>query len=239
MFVEHVILISFLKTIRWSSLALKQWKKELQFFLEKVCGVKFSFNNGLPSRVCRICYGKIKKFQEFIKVVLHSKTQQKSIIRSKRGKRVEESPTCASSPATRRERKKTRSSESNNQARVSLFTSFNTPTASTPKAPTMRRILPKPTEQVPESLKAVTGEERKLPAGIGPDPPREKSKSAEILANSGWRNPKLVKVKLILSLSRLKIDTFLQAYCLSLGATVHFTVLKLKVIFFQDFFSTE
>ena len=95
----------------------------------------------------------MKKFQEFIKVVLHSKTQQESIIRSKRGKRVEESPTSSTSPATRRERKKTRSSETDNrQARVSLFTSF-TPTASTPEAPTMRRILPKPTEQEPESSK--------------------------------------------------------------------------------------
>jgi len=189
-------------------------EERIAVFLQKVCGVKFSFNDGLPSRVCRICYGKIKKFQVFIKVVLHSKSQQESIIRSKRGKQVEESLASASSPATRRERKKTRSSETNNQARLSLFTSFNTPTASTPKAPTMRRILPQPTEQVPESSKAVTGEERKLPAGIGLDPPKEKSKSAEILATSGRRNPKLVKVKLILSLSRLNIDTFIQAYCL-------------------------
>ena len=185
----------------------KAMEERIAVFLEKVCGVKFSFDDGLPSRVCRICYGKIKKFQEFIKVVLHSKTQQESIIRSKRGKRVEESPSSATSPATRRERKKTRSSETDNrQARVSLFTSF---TASTPKAPTMRRILPKPTEQVPESSKAVIGKERKLPAGIGPDPQKEKSKSAEILANSGRRNPVLVKVKLILSLSRFKIYTLI------------------------------
>ena len=177
----------------------KAVEERIAFFLEEVCGVKFSFDNGLPSRVCRICYGKIKKFQDFVKVVLHSKTQQESIIRSKRGKRVEESPTSSTSPATRRERKKTRSSETDNpRAKVSLFTSF-TPTASTPKAPTMRRILPKPTEEVPESSKAVAGKERKLPAGIGPDPPKEKSKSAEVLANSGRRNPVLVKVKLNLS----------------------------------------
>ena len=49
----------------------------------------------------------------------------------------------------------------------------------------MRRILPKPTEQVPESSNPVTGKERKLPAGIGQDPQKEISKSAEILANSG------------------------------------------------------
>ena len=88
----------------------------------------------------------------------------------------------------------------------------------------MRRILPKPTEQVPEPLKAVTGKQRKLPAGIGPDPPKEKSKSAQILANSGRRNPVLVKVKLILSLSRFKIYTLIQAYCLSLGASVYLTL---------------
>ena len=212
-------------------------EERISGFLEKVCGVKFSFDDGLPSRVCRICYGKIKKFQEFIKVVLHSKTQQESIIRSKRGKRVEESPTSSTSPATRRERNKTRSSETDNrQARVSLFTSF-TPTASTPEAPTMRRILPKPTEQEPESSKAVTGKERKLPAGIGPDPPKEKSKSAEILADSGRRNPVLVKVKLILSLSRFKIYTLIEAYCLSLGPSVYLTVLKLKVIYFKTCFT--
>lgn len=217
----------------------KAMEERIAVFLEKVCGVKFSFDDGLPSRVCRICYGKIKKFQEFIKVVLHSKTQQESIIRSKRGKRVEESPTTSSSPATRRERKKTRSSETDNpEARVSLFTSF-TPTASTPKAPTMRRILPKPTEQVPESSKTVTGEETKLPARIGPDPEKEKSKSAEILANSGRRNPVLVKVKLNLglSLNRFKIYTLIQAKCLSLGPSISLTVHNLKVIYFKTFFS--
>ena len=161
-------------------------EEKIAVFLEKVSGVKFSFNDGLPSCICRVCYGKIKKFQEFMKVVLHSKTQQESIVRWKRGKRVDESPTSSASPATRRERKKTRSSETDNrQVRVTLFTSLQPATSCPPKAPTMRRILPKPMEQVAESSKAVTEKERKLPAGIGPDPQKENSESVEILANSG------------------------------------------------------
>ena len=92
----------------------------------------------------------------------------------------------------------------------------------------MRRILPKPMEQVPESSKAVTGKERKLPAGIGPDPQEEKLKSAEILANSGRRNPVLVKMKLNLSLNRFKIYSLIQAYCLNLGLSEYLTVHKFK-----------
>ena len=111
----------------------KAMEERKTVFLEKLCGVNFCFDDGLPSRVCRICYGKIKKFQEFTKVVLHSKMQQESIICSKRGKREEESPTSSTSQATSRERKKTRSSETDSPlASVFLFTSL-TPAASTPK----------------------------------------------------------------------------------------------------------
>ena len=72
---------------------------------------------------------------------------------------------------------------------------------------------------MPESSKAVTGKERKLPAGIGPDPQEEKSKSAEILAN-----PVLVKVKLNLSLNRFKIYSLIQVF-------------QNKVIYLKTFFS--
>lgn len=40
----------------------KVMEERIVVFLEKVCGVKFSFDDGLLFCVCRICYGKIKKF---------------------------------------------------------------------------------------------------------------------------------------------------------------------------------
>ncbi len=45
----------------------KAMEERISGFLEEVCGVKFSFDDGLLSRVCRICYGEIKKFQEFLR----------------------------------------------------------------------------------------------------------------------------------------------------------------------------
>ena len=54
MFVGRVILISFLKKfvrVVWP----KAMEERIAGFLEKVCGVKFSFDDGLLSRVYRIC----------------------------------------------------------------------------------------------------------------------------------------------------------------------------------------
>ena len=45
----------------------KAMEERIAVFLEKVCG---SFDDGLQSCVCRMCCGKIKKFQEFVKIVL-------------------------------------------------------------------------------------------------------------------------------------------------------------------------
>ena len=76
--------------------------------LEKFCGFKITCADGFPSRICRACYVKVTKFQEFVKMVVQSKTQQESVIRSKRAKSFEDSPTSASSPSSRREKKKTK-----------------------------------------------------------------------------------------------------------------------------------
>ena len=46
------------------------------------------------------------KFQEFLKMVLRSKAQKESIIRSKRGKTVQESPSSTASPGVGSEKKK-------------------------------------------------------------------------------------------------------------------------------------
>ena len=76
--------------------------------LEKFCRIKIAFEDGLPSRICRSCYVKITKFQEFVKMAENSKAQQESVIRSKRGKSIVESPSSTSSPSSRREKKKSK-----------------------------------------------------------------------------------------------------------------------------------
>ena len=48
----------------------------------------------------------LTKFQDFLKMVLRSKAQQESIIRSKRGKTVQESLSSTTSPGVGSERKK-------------------------------------------------------------------------------------------------------------------------------------
>ena len=48
----------------------------------------------------------LTKFQEFLKMVLRSKAQKESIIRSKRGKTVQEGPSSTTSPDVGSEKKK-------------------------------------------------------------------------------------------------------------------------------------
>ena len=51
----------------------------------------------------------LTKFQEFLKMVLRSKAQKESIIRSKRGKTVQESPSSTTSPGVEVRKKRARS----------------------------------------------------------------------------------------------------------------------------------
>ena len=200
----------------------KAMEEKIAVFLGKVSGVKFSFDDGLPSHICRVCYGKMKKFQEFIKVVLHSKTQQESIVRWKRGKRVDESPISSTSPATRRERKKTRSSETDNrQVRVTLSLHCTLQPAVLQRHLQCAEFCLNLRSRWPNLQKQLLKRKGSYQLGlvqIVPDPQKENSKSVEILANSGRRNPVLVKVKLILSFNWFKSYTLIQASCLSLGS---------------------
>lgn len=76
--------------------------------LEKITGLKITFDDGLPSRLRRTCYVKIVKIQDFVKLIFESKAQQESVIRAKRGKSVGDSPSSASSPGSKREKKKSK-----------------------------------------------------------------------------------------------------------------------------------
>ena len=60
---------------------------------EEFSGLKISVDDGLlPSRICWSCYVTVTTFQEFIQTVVHSKAQHESVIRSKRRKSVQQSP---------------------------------------------------------------------------------------------------------------------------------------------------
>lgn len=159
--------------------------------LEKFCRVKIIYDDSLPTRICRSCHSKIKKFQEFVEMVFHSKKQQESLVRFKRGKKIEESPTSSTSPARRSKKKgKADGDEATSKVRVSLFTTQE----QCQEATQFRRILPAPTEQVvTDSTSGISDKQRKLPSGIAPLQ-KKQSKSVEILSNSGRRNPLLVNV---------------------------------------------
>ena len=58
--------------------------------------------------ICRTCYLKVTKFQELVKMILYSKAQQEPIIRSKRGKTVQENPSSTTSPGVGREKKRSK-----------------------------------------------------------------------------------------------------------------------------------
>ena len=74
--------------------------------LEIFSGVNISLDDGFPSRICRTCYIKVTKFQEFVKMALRSKAQQESIIQSKRGKTVQESLSSTTSSGVGRQKKR-------------------------------------------------------------------------------------------------------------------------------------
>ena len=76
-------------------------KKGIGRALESFSGVKISL-----AIVFHLECAELTKFQEFLKMVLSSKAQQESIIRSKRGKTVQESPSSTTPPGVGSEKKK-------------------------------------------------------------------------------------------------------------------------------------
>ena len=58
--------------------------------------------------VCHLESAELTKLQEFLKMVLRSKAQKESIIRSKRGNTVQESPSSTTSPGVGSEKKKSK-----------------------------------------------------------------------------------------------------------------------------------
>ena len=76
-------------------------KKGIGRALESFSGVKISL-----AIVFHLECAELTKFQEVLKMDLRSKAQQESIIRSKRGKTVQESPSSTTSPGVVSEKKR-------------------------------------------------------------------------------------------------------------------------------------
>lgn len=154
--------------------------------LERFSGFKITQNDGLPSHICRVCQRKVKKFQDFFRVMVKSRQQQESVLRVKRGKSLADSPSASISPSSRREPKKGKVAGNTcsqqtppnvGSPRVALF---QVGIASTTR---QRPILPVPSANT-------EGRKRKLPPGIAPEEPKQQlSKQEEVLMESGLRNP--------------------------------------------------
>ena len=71
--------------------------------LEIFSGIKISL-----AIVCHLESAELTKLQQFLKMVLRSKAQKESIIRSKRGNTVQESPSSTTSPGVGSEKKKSK-----------------------------------------------------------------------------------------------------------------------------------
>ena len=106
MFAELATTISFQKNHPLDLFGDKA--KDERVVAEKMFGLKITRGDGLPSRTCRSCYVKIAKVQAFVKMIFESKAQQESVVRAKRGKSVGDSPTSATSPGSKREKKKSK-----------------------------------------------------------------------------------------------------------------------------------
>ena len=78
----------------------KASNESLLNFLEKLTGYKCDLADGLPSKICRLCYDKIIKFKKFIEIFEKSTLNQRSVLRFKRRKSEADTPS-GKSPATR------------------------------------------------------------------------------------------------------------------------------------------
>ena len=108
MFAELATTISFQKKHPLDLFGHKAKDERIVADLEKMFGLKITRGDGLPSRTFRSCYVKISKIQAFVKMIFESKAQQESVVRVKRGKSVGDSPTSATSPGSKREKKKSK-----------------------------------------------------------------------------------------------------------------------------------
>ena len=149
-------------------------------FLEKLTGYKCDLADGLPTKICRLCYDKIIKFKKFIEVFEKSTVNQRSVLRFKRRKSEADSPS-GKSPATRHQTKKKPAAD-------------NSPSNPEQMAPTSRsRVQPiLPSTEVYTSTQDEVMKKRILPREILPQPPKTQSaKVVELLCNCGLNKPEV------------------------------------------------
>lgn len=142
-----------------------------------VTGVTVCENDGLPRKICRNCHSRIRQFSEFKDLCQRSHKEHERLIRQKRGKKMEDSPSTAKEREAKRgagiERKCT--GRQDLQMRFSLINPSN--------------VAQKEMAQESHTASKV----RILPKSIrSPEP----SQGIQILANSGLRNCEVCKLKL-------------------------------------------
>lgn len=142
-----------------------------------VTGVTVCENDGLPRKICRNCHSRIREFSEFKDLCQRSHKEHERLIRQKRGKKMEDSP----STAKEREAKRGAGIEGKCTGRQDLQMRFSVINPS--------NVAQKEMAQESHTASKV----RILPKSIrSPEP----SQGIQILANSGLRNCEVCKLKL-------------------------------------------
>ena len=159
----------------------KASNESLLNLLEKLTGYKYDLADGLPSKICRLCYKTIK-FKKLIEVLEKSTVNQRSVLRFKRRKSEADSPS-GKSPATRHQRR-------NKAADNSPSNSEQMAATSTSKVQLFRPILP--STEVYTSTHDEMMKKRVLPRETFPQPPKTQStKVMELLRNCGLNKPEV------------------------------------------------
>ena len=162
----------------WDLFGAKASQENIPSVLERFFELKVALNDGLPSYICRCCYHKVVKFQEFFRKIAFSRQQQESVLRVKRGKTTAESPS-GRSPQTRRDLKKSRTYEE---------APANEPHAQQMHMDKPSKTRPRPILPAPSSER--DGKKRKLAKRVKSSAePSTLSKQEEILSESGLLNP--------------------------------------------------
>ena len=154
----------------------KSQSESLLSIIVNLTGLSLSESDGLPRKICRNCYTRLKQFCEFKDLCQRSRTEQESLVRLKRGKKMEESPSAAKDREAKRGKVGFERKSSSARQRIQMrFSSIN------------------PKKEMPLESHAA-GKVRILPKTFRKPP--EPCQGMKILANSGLRNSEVCKLKL-------------------------------------------
>ena len=98
----------------------KAESENLLSLMENVTGLKFCDGDWFPQRIYRNCFNRLKRFAEFKAMCLKSRSDQESLVRLKRGKRVTESPSLAEQREAKRGKRDDQVERAESSSRRSL-----------------------------------------------------------------------------------------------------------------------